>query len=115
MDILHLGQGKGRKQPGTAGNDKNQCKTHPREWMVLPEAEEPACRTERHETKTGHDHCPSCEICAPLVLVEVIGDETVPGRHGELATGKIECCAGDDKPWPEGRKEKRQEDNWDPS
>src|SRR5215510_7412356 len=115
MDILHLRQGKRRYQSGAAGHDKNQSKTDPCERMVLPETEEPACRTERHETKTRHDRRPPCEIGAPLMLVEVIGDEAVPGRHGELATGEVKGGAANDKPRSGGRKEKRQEDNWDPS
>src|SRR5690349_6493288 len=83
--------------------------------MVLPQIEEPTCHTEGDETEARHDCGSPCEVGAPLMLVEVIGDETVPSRHGELTTSEVECGAGNDQPRTKLRIYKREKHNWNPS
>lgn len=48
------------------------------------------------------------------MLVEVIRNEAVPGRYGELAASEVERGTSDDKPRTGIRKQERQEHNWSP-
>ena len=82
--------------------------------MVLPETEYPPGSAERDETKARHDFGSAREVGTTLMLVELIGNEAIPGRYGELAASEVERGTSDDKPRTGLRKQERQEHNGSP-
>src|SRR5512146_109868 len=113
-DVLHPGEGSGGEESRAAGHGEDQRKTDPGQGMMLPHAQQPSCRAERNEAEDGHDFGPAREVGAPLMLVKVIGNKTVPGRHGELETGEIERRAQYDEPGTILRQQQWKEYNRNP-
>ncbi len=81
---------------------------------MLPDIQQPSRRAEGEETEAGHDLGPARKVGAPLMLVEVVGDKTVPGRHRELGAGEIERGAENDEPGTILLKQQRKEYNRNP-
>ncbi len=93
---------------------KNDRKAHPRLFPCLGPMENPARRAEGRKTGHGHHPGPMSEIHPAPVGVNEIGEETVPGRDGEVPHGDVGDRAGDQQPRALFRKEKRQRQQGQP-
>lgn len=81
---------------------------------MLPEAQDPSGSAERKEAEAGDDLRSACEIDAPLVLVEPVGNQAIPSRRGELGASKIGGSAAHDEPGTPLRKQQWQEHDGNP-
>ena len=80
----------------------------------MPEAQHPSGSAERKEAETGDDLGSACEIGAPFMLVEPIGNQAIPSRRGEVGASKIGGGAAHDEPGTPLRKQQRQEHDGNP-
>jgi len=80
----------------------------------LPDAQHPSGSAERKEAEDGDDLGSACEIGAPFMLVEPIGNQAIPSRCGELGASKIGGGGAHDKPGTPLRKQQRQEYDGNP-
>ena len=114
MHILNGGQGPDREDARTSGQGKDQHESPPGGGGILPETQHPSGSAKRKEAETGNDLGSAREIGAPLMLIEPIGDQTIPRRRGEVGTCKIGGGATDDEPWTPLRKQERQKHDGNP-
>ena len=81
---------------------------------MLPEAQHPSGSAERKETEACDDLGSACEIGAPFMLIEPIGNQAVPSRRGEVGAGKIGGSSTHDEPGTPLRNQQRQEHDRNP-
>src|SRR5205823_7240606 len=89
MHILNGRQGPDRKNARASGQGEDQHESPPGRGGMLPEAQHPSGSAERKETEAGNDLGSACEIGAPFMLVEPIGNQAIPSRRGELSASII--------------------------
>ena len=81
---------------------------------MLPEAQHPSGSAERKEAEAGDDLGSACEIGAPFMLVEPIGNQAIPSRCGEVGASKIGGSAAHDEPGTPLRKQQREKHDGNP-
>src|SRR6185295_1226953 len=108
MYILNGRQGQSRKDTSASGQDEDQHESPPCGGGMLPEAQYPSGAAERKEAEAGDDLCSACEIRPSFMLIEPIGNQTIPSRRSELGTGKICGSSTHDEPRTPLRNQQRQ-------
>ena len=91
--------------------------TNPHQAAVesCPEAEDPSGSAECEEAEAGDDLSSACEVGAPFMLIDPVGNQAVPSRCREVGASKIDGGAAHDEPGPPLREQERQEQDGDPS
>ena len=111
---MNGGQGPDRKNARASGQGEDQHESPPGGGGMLPEAQHPSGSAERKETEAGNDLGSACEIGAPFMLVEPIGNQAIPSRRGELSASIIGGGGAHDELGTPLRKQQRQEHDGNP-
>ena len=81
---------------------------------MLPKAQYPSGAAERKEAEAGDDLGSACEISPSFMLIEPIGNQTIPSRRCEVGAGKIRGSSTHNEPRTPLRNQQRQEHDGNP-